>query len=103
MFPDVDLTGAYILPQQEEGKARPHLLGETLQPHLKFASSSHNVLLNGIECFILVTFKSHIPKSEVYELGDSHYTLSMYCVRYIRIMSEDVHVLFNTSDLSELM
>jgi hypothetical protein len=26
MFPDVDF-GTYILPQQEEGKARPHLLG----------------------------------------------------------------------------
>ena len=40
-------------------------LDETLNPHVKIASSSRSAVLNQIEWFILVTFKSHIPKSEV--------------------------------------
>ena len=78
-------------------------LDETLKPHVKIASSSRSVVLNQIQWFILVTFKSHIPKSEVHELGDSRHTLSLHCGRYIRIMSEDVQVFLNKTDWSDLM
>jgi hypothetical protein len=45
-------------------------LDEILQPHLKMASSSHSVVLNQIQWFILVTSKSHIPKNEMNALDD---------------------------------
>jgi len=50
-----------------------------------------------------VTFKSHIPKSEVHELGDSRRTLSMYCGRYIRITSEDTQLYLSKKGSSYLM
>jgi hypothetical protein len=78
-------------------------LDETLQPHVKIASSSHSIVLNQTQWFILVIFKSHISKRIVHELGDLYNTLSMYCGRYIRIMSEDVQVLLNKSEWSELI
>ena len=78
-------------------------LDETLNPHVKIASSSRSVVLNQMQWFILVTFKDHIPKSEVHELGDSRHTLSLHCGRYIRITSEDVHVFLNKSEWSDLM
>ena len=70
---------------------------------MKIASSSRCVVLNQIQWFILVTFKSHIPNDEVYDLGDLHHTLSMHCGLYIRIMSEDVQVFSNKSEWSDLM
>jgi len=78
-------------------------LDETLQPHVKIASSSHSVVLNKIQWFIVVTFKSHILKSEVHEHGDSRQTLSMHCGRYILVMSVDVQVFLNKSEWSDLM
>ena len=78
-------------------------LDETLTPHVKIASSSHSVVLNQIQWFILVTFKSHIPKSEVYELVDSRHTLSIHCGWYIHIISEDIQVFLNKSEWSDPM
>ena len=78
-------------------------LDETLKPQVKIARSFRSVMLNKIQWSILVTFKSHIPKSEVYELGDPRHTLSLHCGRYIRIMSEDVQVFLNKSEWSDLM
>ena len=78
-------------------------LDEILQPYVKIASSSCSVMLNQIQWFILVTFKSHISKGEVYELGDSRHTLSRYCGQYICIMSEEVQVFLNKSEFSDLM
>jgi len=63
-------------------------LNENLKPQVKIGSSSGHVVLNDLQWFILVTFKSNISKSEMHELGDSRLTLSMYCGRYIRITSE---------------
>jgi len=48
---------------------------DNLQPQVKIGTSSVYVVLNDIQRFILVTFKSHIPKSEVHKLGDARYTL----------------------------
>jgi len=45
-------------------------LNGNLTPQLKFGTSSVYMVLNYIKRFILVTFKSHIPKSEVQKLGD---------------------------------
>ena len=70
---------------------------------MKIASSSLCVVLNQIQWFILVTFKSHLPKDEVYELGDLRHSLSKHCGWYIRIMSEDVQVFSNKSEWSDLM
>lgn len=78
-------------------------LDENLTPQVKITSSSPNVVLNQIQWFILVTFKDAIAKNEVHELGDTRHTLSMYCGRYIRIMSEDIQVFLSKSEWSYLM
>jgi hypothetical protein len=67
------------------------------------ANSSRNVMLNQIQWFTVVTFKDHIFKSDVYGLGDSRHTLSMYYGQYICIMSEEVEVILNKSEWSYLM
>jgi len=53
--------------------------------------SGHEIL-NEMHMFILVTFKTDIPKNEVHELGDPQHTLSVFCGRYIRITSENTQV-----------
>jgi hypothetical protein len=78
-------------------------LDENLTPQVKMACSTSHVVLNQIQWFILVTFKSQTPKGEVQELGDSLHTLSMYCGQYIRITSEDAQVVLNKSGWSFLM
>ena len=70
---------------------------------MKTVSSSRSVVLNKIQFFNLVTFKDHIPKDVMHELGDSHQTLDLYCRRYIRITSDDIHVLLNKSQCAYLM
>jgi hypothetical protein len=58
----------------------------------------------GNEWFILVAFKSNIPKNEVHELGDPRHTLSVYCGRYIRITGENIQVyLRKKKDWPQLM
>jgi len=51
----------------------------------------------------VVTFESHIPKSAGHELGASRNTVSMYCERYIRVMSEDSQVYLSKTEWSYLM
>ena len=51
----------------------------------------------------LVTFKDHTPKDVMHELSDSRDTLDLYCRRYIRITSDDVHVLLNKSQWEYLV
>jgi len=67
-------------------------LNEDFKPQVKNGTSSGHVVLNDIQWFILVTFKSNILKNEVHELDDARHTLSMYCGRYIRITSENTQV-----------
>ena len=78
-------------------------LDDTFWPHVKIASSSRSVVLNQMQLFILETFRSHIPKSKMHELGESRHTLSLHCGRYIRIMSEDIQVFLNKSEWSDFM
>ena len=73
------------------------------QPHVKSGTSSFHLVLNDLQWFIVVTFKSNISKNEVPELGDSRHTLSVYCGRYIRITSENTQVYLSKKHLSQLM
>jgi len=50
-----------------------------------------------------VTFKDHDTKDVMHELGDSRHTLDLYCRRYLRITSENSHVLLNKSQWAHLM
>ena len=87
----------------EEEQVRDHILDVNLTPQVKIVSSSRTVVLNQIQWFILVTFKDHIPKDVLHELGDSRHTLDLYCRRYIRITSDDVHMFLNKSLWAYLM
>jgi hypothetical protein len=68
------LEHVYFLNKQTT-KYVSKLLDETLTEHEKVASSSSSVVLNQVQRFILVTFNSHIPRSEVREHGESRHTL----------------------------
>jgi len=67
-------------------------LNEELKAQVKIGTSSGHVVLNDLQWFILVTFKSNLPKIELYELGEPLHTLSMNCGRCIRITSENTKV-----------
>jgi len=56
-----------------------------------------------MQWFILVTIKGDILKKEVHELCNTQHTLSVYCVRYIRITSENTQVLPCKKDWSQLL
>ena len=60
-------------------------------------------MLNDIQWFILVTFKSNMSKNEVRELGDPRHTLSMFCGRYIRITLLNTQVYLSQKGWSQLM
>ena len=64
-------------------------LNEDFKSQVTIGSSSDHVVLNGIQWFILVAFKSNISKNEVQELGDPRHTLSMFSERHICITSEN--------------
>jgi len=85
------LHRTYYLNKQETKYVSIYLNNDDLKPHAKIGTSGHAVL-NEIQWFILMTFKSDIPKNEVHELGDSQHTLSVYCGRYICITSENTQV-----------
>jgi hypothetical protein len=69
------LRRTYYLNEQETKYVSIYLNNDDLKPHLKIRTSSGHAVLNEMQWFILVTFKSDIPKNEVHELGDSHHTL----------------------------
>jgi hypothetical protein len=96
------LRRTYYLNEQETKYVSIYLNNDNLKPQVKIATSGHAVL-NERQWFILGTFKSDIPKNEVHELGDSQYTLSVYCGRYIRITSQNTQVYLSKKDWSRLM
>jgi hypothetical protein len=59
----------YFLNEQETKYVFVYL-NDDRTPQVKIGSSSGYAVLNDIQWFVLVTFKSHIPKSEVHELGE---------------------------------
>jgi hypothetical protein len=83
------LRRTYYLNKQETKYVSIYLNNDDLKPHLKIGISSDHALLNKIQWFILVTFKSDIPKNEVHELGDPQHILPVYCRLYMRITSEN--------------
>ena len=97
------LRRTYYFNEQETKYVSIYLNNDDLKPHLKIGTSSGHVVLNEIQWFILMTFKSDIPKNEVHELGDSQHTLSVYCGRYIRITSENTQVCLSKKDWSQLI
>ena len=70
-------------------------LDDNLRFQVKIEAPPGRALLNDTQCFILVTFKDNRPKGKVYELGDSHHTLSMRCGQCICITSEITQVLLS--------
>ena len=62
---------------EQETKYVSIYLNEDFKPQAKTGTSSGHVVLNDIEWFILVAFKSNIPKNEVHELGEPRHTLSI--------------------------
>jgi len=88
------MTGLFLRTffNEQETKYVPVYLNENLKPQVKIGTSSGHVVLNDLQWFILVTFKSNVSKNEVHEFGDSRHALSMYCGRYIRITSEIIQV-----------
>jgi len=97
------LRRTYYLNEQEIKYVSIYLNNDDLKPQVKFGTSSGHAVLNEILWFIVLTFKSDIPKNEVHELGDSQHTLSVYCGRYIRITSENTQVCLSKKVWSQLM
>jgi len=96
------LRRTYYLNEQQTMYVSIYLNHNNLKPEVKIATPS-NAVLNEMQWFILVTFKSNIPKNEVHELGDPQHTLSVFCGRYIRITSENTQVHLSNFDWSQLL
>jgi hypothetical protein len=96
------LRRTYYLNEQETNYVSIYLNND-FKPNVKIGTFSSHALLNEIQWFILVTFKSDIPTNKMHELGNSQHTLSMYCGRYIRITSENTQVYLSKKDWSQLM
>jgi len=96
------LRRTYYLNEQEK-KYVSIYLNDDLKPQVKILTSSGHAVINEIQWFILVTFKSDIAKNEVHELGDSQHTLSVNRGRYIRITSKNTQVYLSKKDWSQRM
>jgi len=57
------LRRTYYLNEQETKYVSIYLNNDDLKPHLKIETSSGHAVLNEIQWFILVTFKSDIPNN----------------------------------------
>jgi len=91
------------LNEQQTKYVSIYLNDDNLKPEVKIATPSGHAVLNEMQWFILVTFKSYIPKNEVHELGDPQHTLSVFCGRYIRITSVNTQVHLSKNDWSQLL
>jgi len=86
------LRCTYYLNEQQTIYISVYLNDDNLKPEVKIGTPSGHAVLNEMQWFILVTFKSGICKNDVHELGDPQHTLSVFCGRYIRITSEKTQV-----------
>jgi len=59
---------------EQETKYVSVYLNEDLKPQVKIETSVGHVVLNDLQWFILVIFKSNVSKNEVHELGDPRHT-----------------------------
>jgi len=80
-----------------------YLNEDNLKTEVKIETPSGHTVLNELQWFILVTFKSDMPKNEVHELGDTHHNMSVNCGRYIRITSDNTQVLLSKKVWSQLL
>jgi len=94
------LRRTYFFNEQETKYVSIYL--NDLKTQVKIGTSSGYAMINDIQWFILVTFKIHIPNSEVHKLGDSRHTLFMYYGRYNLITSENTQVYLSKKDWSGL-
>jgi hypothetical protein len=76
------LRRTYYLNEQETKYFSIYLNNDDLKPHLTIGSSSGHAVLNETQWFILVTFKSDIPKNKVHKLGDSQHPVSLLWTIY---------------------
>jgi len=60
------LRRTYYLNEQETTYVSIYLNNDDLKLHLKIGTSSGHAVLNEIQWFVLVTFRSDIPKNEVH-------------------------------------
>jgi hypothetical protein len=65
----------YYLNEQQTKYVSIHLNDDNFKPEVKIATPSGYAVLNEMQWFILVTFKSDIPKNGMHELGDPQHTL----------------------------
>jgi len=96
------LRRTFFFNEQETKYVSVYLNGD-LKTQVKVWTSSDNVVLNDLQLFILVTFRSNISRNEVHKLGESRHTLSMYCGRYIHITCENTQVYLSKKDWPKLM
>ena len=97
------LRRTYHLNEQQTKHVSIYLNDDNLKPEVTIGTPSGHAVLNGMQWFILLTFKSDMPRNEVHELGDPQHTLSVYCGRYIRITSENTQVHLSKKDWSQLL
>jgi hypothetical protein len=97
------LRRTYYLNEQQTKYVSIYLNDGNLKPEVKIATPSGHAVLNEMQWFILVTFKSDIHKNELHELGYPQHTLSVFCGRYIRIRSENTQVHLSKDDWSLLL
>jgi hypothetical protein len=104
---DFQMTGllrrSYYLKRQETKYVSIYFNNDDLKQQVKIGTSSGHAVLNEIQWFIVVTFKSDIAKNEGHEIGELQHTLSVYCGRYIRITSENTQAYLSKKDWSQLM
>ena len=67
------LRRTYYLKEQQTKYVSIYLNDDNLKPEVKIGTPSGHAVLNEMQWFILVTFKSDMAKNEVYEIGDPHY------------------------------
>lgn len=65
----------------------------TTQVNIAFCSGV--VVLNAIEWFIVLPFKTGIPNSTLYQLAACYRTIDMYCKLFSRVTCTGVHVLLS--------
>jgi len=93
----------YYLNKQQRKYVSIYLNDGNLKPEVKIRPPFGPAVLNDMQWFILVTFRGDIPNNEVHELGDLQHILSVYCGRYIRITSENIHVVLSKKVWSQLL
>jgi len=71
------LRRTYYLNEQQTKYVSTYLNDDKLKLELKIRSPSGHAVLDEMQSFILVTFKSDKPKNEAHELGDPQHTLSV--------------------------